>query len=66
MKKTAEEILVTLIDLFTYYLDEINDIKTSFVHGEKTAYVECLQIIQGWEFAERYGLIGEIEDKYKI
>ncbi len=63
----AEKLLVYIIDLFTYYLDELNELeRNDFIHGEMTAYVETLEIIQYWHKAKYYGLNYEIEDKYKI
>ncbi len=53
MKQTAEEILVYMIELLSYYLEELQAVeKIDFFYGEKTAYVECLEIVQQWECAE--------------
>ena len=51
MKKlTAHETLRYVIALLTYYLDELGNAKefdeNQFEYGEKTAFVECLEIIQ--------------------
>lgn len=63
----AEEILIYIINLFTYYLEELNNSETNdFIHGEKTAYVETLEILQRWNKSKNFGLNYEIEDKYKI
>ena len=63
----AEETLIYIIGLFTYYLDELNEFeRNDFIHGETTAYVETLEIIQMWKFAKLHGLDYEIENKYKI
>lgn len=63
----AEEILIYIIDLFTYYLDELNKLKrNNFVHGEMTAYVEALELLQNWDKAKANGLNFKIEDKYKV
>lgn len=44
----AEEILFSLIELITNSLEELKSYsqKNQFVYGEKTAYVECLELIQ--------------------
>lgn len=66
---TAEEILVEMIKLFQEYLVEIqktgND-KEGFLYGEKIAYVECLEIIQHWTKAKKYGLNYKIEEKFPL
>lgn len=63
----AIEILDYLINFFTYYLDELNELeRNDFIHGEMTAYVETLEIIQLWKLSKLHGLDYEIEDKYKI
>ncbi len=67
--KTAEEILEEMIDLFQSYLNEIereNLRNTGFLYGEKTAYVECLEIIQQWEKADKNGLDYDIEEKFPL
>lgn len=71
MKKfSADETLKYIIQLLLYYLDEIGDIGEAggdrFLYGEKTAYTECLEIIQYWEKACEYGLNFEVERKYPL
>ncbi len=64
---TTEEILIYIINLFLYYLDELSDLpRNDFIHGEMTAYVETLEILQKWKKSKTYGLDFVIEDKYKI
>lgn len=64
---TAEETLIYIIELFTYYLDELNELpRNDFSHGEMTAYVETLEILQKWKKSKQYNLDYVIEDKYKI
>ncbi len=42
----SKEILLKLTELFTYYLEELCTVeRNDFIHGEMTAYVECLEII---------------------
>jgi len=71
MKKTAEEVLAQMIALFTYYLDELQDVdknKTDdqFAYGEKTAFVEGLEMIADWEYAEEFGLNFEVEERFAL
>ena len=64
---TSEEILVFIINLFVYYLDELNALpRNDFTHGEMTAYVETLEILQKWKNAKTLGLDFLIENKYII
>lgn len=63
----AEETIGYIIELFTYYLDELNENpRDDFTQGEMTAYVETLEILQHWDKAKSNGLNYRIEDKYKI
>ena len=63
----AEQILIYIIELFNNYLEELNSCpRNDFIHGEMTAYVETLEIIQYWQKAKQHGLDYEIEEKYKI
>ncbi len=67
MGKTAEEVLGYLKELLEVYLAELNGAeKNTFAYGEKTAYVECLEIIQLWEKAQTFGLNYDIEKRYPI
>ena len=46
----AEELIEYIIELFTEYLDELEELPLNdFIHGEKTAYVETLEIIQAYK-----------------
>ena len=63
----AEELLAYIIKLFTCYLDELNQLKhNDFIHGEMSAYVETLEILQYWNKSKEHELNYNIEDKYKI
>ena len=56
MKKlTAAEALENLIRSIHISLGEIQsgDSADEFAYGEKVAYVECLEILQLWEMAEK-------------
>lgn len=67
---TAEEILVYLTRLLLFYMEELKeaDNKDSelFCYGEKTAYIECLEIIRRWDKAEQCGLTFNIETEYPL
>jgi hypothetical protein len=69
-KKTANELLIFLISLLTAYLEELSSSsaldENQFCYGEKTAYTECLEWLQEWEFAEASGLDFEIENRYPL
>ena len=63
----SDKILLYLVDLFTSYLDELNSLpRNDFIHGEMTAYVETLEIIQKYQknIVEKLNFV--IEEKYKI
>lgn len=63
----AEKILLYLVNLFTTYLDELNSLpRNDFIHGEMTAYVETLEIIQKYQKNIVKNLDYVIEEKYKI
>jgi len=67
MNADAENVIVYLIKLLTEYLDELNSYEPDdFSRGEMTAYVETLEVLQGWKGAKAHGLNFRIEDKYKI
>ena len=66
-KRNAEEILKYMISTFTDYLRELSEKEhDEFGYGEKTAYVECLEIIQRWEKAKENGLDYEIEKFFSL
>ena len=63
----AEEVIIRIIDLFTFYLEELNALpRNAFIHGEMTAYVETLELIQKYYNKYIKNLDYVIEDKYKI
>ena len=46
----SDDTIIYLIKLSTEYLDEINECEPNeFTRGEKTAYVEILEVLQGWK-----------------
>ena len=69
-KKTANELLIFLISLLTAYLEELSASsvldENQFCYGEKTAYTECLEILQEWEFAESLGLDFDVENRFPL
>ena len=69
MKKlTAAEALENLIRTIHISLGEIQsgDSADEFAYGEKVAYVECLEILQLWEMAEKYGLDYDVEERFPL
>lgn len=67
---SGEEVLTFLIDLLVTYLEDLYSLKESrqyhFIEGEKTAYVECLEIIQRWDLAGERGLNWNIEERFPL
>lgn len=63
----AKEIILYIINLYTSYLDELKALPCNdFIHGEMTAYVETLEIIQMFQHDITDNLNYVIEDKYTI
>lgn len=69
-KKKNNELLHDMIELLTSYLDELSDVCDSaeeqFAYGEKTAYVECLELLSLWDKAEEHGLNFNIEQRFPL
>ncbi len=69
-KRNAEEVLAGLINLLLMHIEELFKYKNvegqQFQYGERTAYTECLELIQEWEYAEVNGLDFEIEKDYPL
>lgn len=67
---TAVETLSYIIDLFVSYLENLAEEhdpdNEQFVAGERVAYIECLEIIQFWEYAHINGLDFDIEKRFPI
>ena len=61
----ATDTILYLIELLLLYLDELKEIKdgsaSPFAYGEKTAYTECLEVLQQWDGANRNGLDFDIK-----
>ncbi len=67
MGENAEKILQYLKNLLEGYLRDLSSIKScGFLYGEKTAYTECLEIIQNWDDAKLVGLDYDIEKRYPL
>ena len=66
----AKDTILYLKELLLTYLDELKEVRDSddtlFAYGEKTAYTECLEILQRWESAQSYGLDFNIEERYPL
>lgn len=70
-KLNADETLKYLIGVVKDRLEELYGVlpygaDARFIHGEKTAYVECLEIMQLWDHSAQHGLDGVIEEVYPI
>lgn len=68
-KMKAEETLKYVIETVKSHLRELYDsevVDTDFIYGEKTAYVECLELIACWDSAEENGLDFDIELMFPI
>lgn len=66
----ADDVLIYMIDILSLYLEELSDVSNNpsmqFCYGEKTAYTECLEMLQHWEKAKENGLYFDIEKKYPL
>lgn len=64
----SQDTVIYLKELLISYLDDLKDIRrdTPFAYGEKTAYTECLEILQLWEHAATHGLNFDIEKRYPL
>ncbi len=63
----SEELIQYLKESLEYYLNKINATDHSeFRCGEKTAYVECLEILKKWKHSDKIGLDYDIEKRYPL
>ena len=63
----SEHTIIHLISLLTHHLNELAaHPRNNFIHGEMTAYVETLEVLQLWSQASTHGLDYEIEKRYPI
>ena len=65
-KVNATKILQSMIQLLIAYLEELSECEKDFEYGEKVAYTECLEWIQNWRKADKYGLDFVVEQKYPL
>lgn len=61
----------TLAQMISEICEKLDDLKyaspnDNYISGLKTAYVECLEIIQLWEKSKQFGLNFHIETMYPI
>ena len=67
-KRKAEKVLQFMIAKLIVYLDELSDCYNvpdgQFEYGEKTAYVECLEIIQHWDASSQDAT--PVEDRFPL
>lgn len=72
MKKffTADEILNELMNFLLNNLNELKEFhnvsEQLFQYGEKTAYIECFELIQRWEKAGKFGPDFNVEAFFKF
>ena len=63
----SDQLIMYIVKLFTSYLEELSAIpRNDFIHGEMTAYVETLEIIQTYKSNLVKELNYVIEQRYKI
>ena len=63
----AKEILIYLIETLLLYVKELScKYLDPFTYGEKTAFIECLEILQRWEESAMYGLDIDLISMYPI
>lgn len=69
-KQGAGIVLRKIIRTLLVYIEELSEYKDvedeQFQYGERTAYTECLEMIQDWSKAKKYGLDFNIEEKYPL
>lgn len=68
---SGDKVLIRLIDLLIPYIEELYARKEEngdieFLEGERTAYTECLEVIQQWDRAEENGLNWNIEERFPL
>ena len=66
----AKEVLAHMAERLLEYVEELKDTKPDdadcFGYGERTAYTECLEMIQLWENAKQVGLDFAIEKRFPL
>ena len=66
----TEEVLEIMMVKLLGYVEELKDYRNvegeEFQYGERTAYTECLEMLQEWKEAKNKGLDFEIEKRYPL
>ncbi len=64
----ADQVLLKLINLFSLYLEELSTLpeRSSFVLGEMSAFIECLEIISEWESPITHDLNCTLAQKFGV
>lgn len=66
----AEKVLNYMIDTLLLYAEELKDVydgtDLKFEYGEKTAYIECLEMLSLWEGASGCGLDFDVEKAFGL
>lgn len=69
-KRNAEEVLGFMIERLLAYIEELKEYQDEageqFEYGERVAYTECIEWIEGWEKSKERGLNFNIEEKYPL
>lgn len=69
-KRNAEEVLGFMIERLLAYIEELkgyqDEAGEQFEYGERVAYTECIEWIEGWEKSKERGLNFNIEEKYPL
>lgn len=67
-KKNSNDLLDFMISSLILALEELASSTDTdpFCYGEKTAYTECLEWLQQWEFAEAHGLDFDVEARFPL
>ena len=68
-EKNAVALVTYMTVLLKEYLEDLSEVADTraeqFLYGEKIAYIECLEILQGW-MKKDAALDNEIERKYRL
>jgi len=66
----TEEVLEIMMVKLLGYVEELKEYRNvegeEFQYGERTAYTECLEMLQEWKEAKNKGLDFEIEKRYPL
>ena len=67
---TADDVLIRMGYVLITNLSELKDVQDvpeqKFQYGEKTAYIECLELMQAWEKAELFRIDFEVESFFNF